>query len=77
MLGEKLMKLIAKERDNRPAVILLNPLTGTPDFDRYRPLESELPQEQPTAELIQYEVSGESADEVLARVQAEHACKEL
>ena len=47
-------------------------MTGVPDFERYRPMESELPQQQPTAELIQYEVAGESVDDVLARVIAAH-----
>lgn len=72
MLGEKLMKLIGEERDNRPAAIIIDPMTGVPDFERYRPMESELPQQQPTAELIQYEVAGESVDDVLARVIAAH-----
>lgn len=75
MLGEKLMKLIGEERDNRPAAIIIDPMTGVPDFEGYRPMESELPQQQPAAELIQHEVSGESADEVLARVIAEHQRK--
>lgn len=75
MLGEKLMQLIGEERDGRPAAIIIDPMTGVPDFDRYRPMESELPQQQPAAELIQHEVSGESADEMLARVIAEHARK--
>lgn len=72
MLGEKLMKLIGEERDNRPAAIIIDPMTGVPDFEHYRPMESELPQQQPTAELIQYEVAGESVDDVLARVIAAH-----
>lgn len=72
MLGEKLMKLIGEERDNRPAAVIIDPMTGVPDFERYRPMESELPQQQPTAELIQYEVAGESVDDVLARVIAAH-----
>lgn len=75
MLGEKLMKLIGEERDNRPAAVIIDPMTGVPDFEGYRPMESELPQQQPAAELIQHEVSGESADEVLARVFAEHQRK--
>lgn len=75
MLGEKLMKLIGEERDNRPAAVIIDPMTGVPDFEGYRPMESELPQQQPAAELIQHEVSGESADEVLARVIAEHQRK--
>ena len=72
MLGEKLMKWIGEERDNRPAAVIIDPLTGVPDFDGYRPRESELPQQQPAAELIQHEVAGESADDVLAIVIAEH-----
>lgn len=72
MLGEKLMKLIGEERDNRPAAIIIDPMTGVPDFEGYRPMESELPQQQPAAELIQYEVAGESVDDVLARVIAAH-----
>ena len=71
MLGEKLMKVIGEGRDNRPAAVIIDPMTGVPDFERYRPMESELPQ-QPTAELIQYEVAGESVDDVLARVIAAH-----
>ena len=72
MLGEKLMKVIGEGRDNRPAAVIIDPMTGMPDFERYRPMESELPQQQPTAELIQYEVAGESVDDVLARVIAAH-----
>lgn len=64
------MKVIGEGRDNRPAAVIIDPMTGVPDFDRYRPMESELPQQQPTAELIQYEVAGESVDDVLARVIA-------
>ena len=66
------MKVIGEGRDNRPAAVIIDPMTGVPDFDRYRPMESELPQQQPTAELIQYEVAGESGDDVLARVIAAH-----
>lgn len=66
------MKVIGEGRDNRPAAVIIDPMTGVPDFDRYRPMESELPQQQPTAELIQYEVAGESVDDVLARVIAAH-----
>lgn len=66
------MKVIGEGRDNRPAAVIINPMTGVPDFERYRPMESELPQQQPTAELIQYEVAGESVDDVLARVIAAH-----
>lgn len=65
------MKVIGEGRDNRPAAVIIDPMTGVPDFERYRPMESELPQ-QPTAELIQYEVAGESVDDVLARVIAAH-----
>lgn len=72
MLGEKLMKFIGEQRNNRPAAVIIDPMTGVPDFERYRPMESELPQQQPTAELIQYEVAGESVDDVLARVIAAH-----
>lgn len=72
MLEEKLMKVIGEGRDNRPAAVIIDPMTGVPDFERYRPVESELPQQQPTAELIQYEVAGESVDDVLARVIAAH-----
>lgn len=72
MLGEKLMKFIGEQRNNRPAAVIIDPMTGVPDFDRFRPMESELPQQQPTAELIQYEVAGESVDDVLARVIAAH-----
>lgn len=75
MLGEKLMKVIGEGRDNRPAAVIIDPMTGVPDFEGYRPMESELPQQQPTAELIQYEVAGESADEMLAHVIAEHEKK--
>ena len=66
------MKVIGEGRDNRPAAVIIDPMTGVPDFDRYRPMESELPQQQPTAELIQYEVAGESVDDVLAQVIAAH-----
>ena len=66
------MKVIGEGRDNRPAAAIIDPMTGVPDFERYRPMESELPQQQPTAELIQYEVAGESVDDVLARVIAAH-----
>lgn len=66
------MKVIGEGRDNRPAAVIIDPMTGVPDFERYRPMESELPQQQPTAELIQYEVTGESVDDVLARVIAAH-----
>lgn len=66
------MKVIGEGRDNRPAAVIIDPTTGVPDFERYRPMESELPQQQPTAELIQYEVAGESVDDVLARVIAAH-----
>lgn len=66
------MKVIGEGRDNRPAAVVIDPMTGVPDFERYRPMESELPQQQPTAELIQYEVAGESVDDVLARVIAAH-----
>ena len=66
------MKVIGEGRDNRPAAVSIDPMTGVPDFERYRPMESELPQQQPTAELIQYEVAGESVDDVLARVIAAH-----
>lgn len=66
------MKVISEGRDNRPAAVIIDPMTGVPDFERYRPMESELPQQQPTAELIQYEVAGESVDDVLARVIAAH-----
>lgn len=66
------MKVIGEGRDNRPAALIIDPMTGVPDFERYRPMESELPQQQPTAELIQYEVAGESVDDVLARVIAAH-----
>ena len=66
------MKMIGEGRDNRPAAVIIDPMTGVPDFERYRPMESELPQQQPTAELIQYEVAGESVDDVLARVIAAH-----
>lgn len=66
------MKVIGERRDNRPAAVIIDPMTGVPDFERYRPMESELPQQQPTAELIQYEVAGESVDDVLARVIAAH-----
>lgn len=66
------MKVIGEGRDNRPAAVIIDPITGVPDFERYRPMESELPQQQPTAELIQYEVAGESVDDVLARVIAAH-----
>lgn len=72
MFGEKIMKIIGEDRDNRPAAIIIDPMTGVPDFDRYRPMESELPQQQPTAELIQYEVAGESVDDLLARIVAAH-----
>lgn len=71
------MKVIGEGRDNRPAAVIIDPMTGVPDFEGYRPMESELPQQQPAAELIQYEVSGESADEVLARVIAEHEKKTI
>ena len=66
------MKFIGEKRNNRPAAVIIDPMTGVPDFERYRPMESELPQQQPTAELIQYEVAGESVDDVLARVIAAH-----
>lgn len=66
------MKVIGEGRDNRPAAVIIDPMTGVPDFERYRPMESELPQQQPTAELIQYEVAGESVDDVLERVIAAH-----
>lgn len=66
------MKVIGEGRDNRPAAVIIDPMTGVPDFERYRPMESELPQQQPTAELIQYEVAGESVDDVLARAIAAH-----
>ena len=66
------MKVIGEGRDNRPAAVIIDPMTGVPDFERYRPMDSELPQQQPTAELIQYEVAGESVDDVLARVIAAH-----
>lgn len=66
------MKVIGEGRDNRPAAVIIDPMTGVPDFERYRPMESELPQQQPTAELIQYEVAGESVDDVLTRVIAAH-----
>ena len=66
------MKVIGEGRDNRPAAVIIDPMTGVPDFERYRPMESELPQQQSTAELIQYEVAGESVDDVLARVIAAH-----
>ena len=66
------MKVIGEGRDNRPAAVIIDPMTGVPDFERYRPMESELPQQQPTAELIQYEVDGESVDDVLSRVIAAH-----
>ena len=66
------MKVIGEGRDNRPAAVIIDPMTGVPEFERYRPMESELPQQQPTAELIQYEVAGESVDDVLARVIAAH-----
>ncbi len=66
------MKVIGEGRDNRPAAVIIDPMTGVPDFERYRPMESELPQQQLTAELIQYEVAGESVDDVLARVIAAH-----
>lgn len=66
------MKVIGEGRDNRPAAVIIDPMTGVPDFERYRPMESELPQQQPTAELIQYEVAGESVDDVLARVIEAH-----
>lgn len=66
------MKVVGEGRDNRPAAVIIDPMTGVPDFERYRPMESELPQQQPTAELIQYEVAGESVDDVLARVIAAH-----
>ena len=66
------MKVIGEGRDNRPAAVIIDPMTGVPDFERYRPMESELPQQQPTAELIQYEVAGESVADVLARVIAAH-----
>lgn len=66
------MKVIGEGRDNRPAAVIIDPMTSVPDFERYRPMESELPQQQPTAELIQYEVAGESVDDVLARVIAAH-----
>lgn len=66
------MKVIGEGRANRPAAVIIDPMTGVPDFERYRPMESELPQQQPTAELIQYEVAGESVDDVLARVIAAH-----
>lgn len=66
------MKVIGEGHDNRPAAVIIDPMTGVPDFERYRPMESELPQQQPTAELIQYEVAGESVDDVLARVIAAH-----
>lgn len=66
------MKVIGEGRDNRPAAVIIDPMTGVPDFERYRPMEGELPQQQPTAELIQYEVAGESVDDVLARVIAAH-----
>ena len=66
------MKVIGEGRDNRPAAVIIDPMTGVPDFERYRPMESELPQQHPTAELIQYEVAGESVDDVLARVIAAH-----
>ena len=66
------MKVCGEGRDNRPAAVIIDPMTGVPDFERYRPMESELPQQQPTAELIQYEVAGESVDDVLARVIAAH-----
>ena len=66
------MKVIGEGRDNRPAAVIIDPMTGVPDFERYRTMESELPQQQPTAELIQYEVAGESVDDVLARVIAAH-----
>lgn len=66
------MKVIGEGRDNRPAAVIIDPMTGVPDFERYRPMESELPQQQPTAELIRYEVAGESVDDVLARVIAAH-----
>ena len=61
-----------EERGNQPVAVIIDPLTGVPDFEGYRPRESELPQQQPAAELIQHEVSGESADDILARVYQEH-----
>lgn len=72
MLVEKMMKAIGGLRGNKPAAVIIDPLTGVPDFDGYRPRESELPQQQPAAELIQHEVSGESAEDILARVYLEH-----
>lgn len=72
MFGDKLIKHMRMVRDGRPVAVVFDPFTGTPDFEGYRPRESELPQQQPVAEVIQHEVSGESADEMLARVIAAH-----
>ncbi|MEE0435741.1 MAG: hypothetical protein UDB11_10150 [Peptococcaceae bacterium] len=72
MLGDKLIKKIRETRGNTPVAVILDPLTGLPDFEGYRPKESELPQEQPAAELIQHEVAGESTDALLARIVAAH-----
>lgn len=59
-------------RGNQPVAVIIDPTTGMPDFEGYRPRESELPQDQPAAEMIQYEVAGESADDILASVMAAH-----
>lgn len=59
-------------RGNQPVAVIIDPRTGVPDFEGYRPHESELPQDQPAAEMIQHEVAGESADEILEKVIAVH-----
>lgn len=46
-------------RGSQPAATIFNPMTATPDFDGYRPQERDLPQNQPAAEMIEKEVSGE------------------
>lgn len=75
MLGDKLAQKILAARDGRPVAVAFDPMTGVPDAEGYRPRESELPQQQPVAEVIQYEVAGETADDVLAQVMAAHAAR--
>ena len=72
---KKLLARIFAAREGRPPAVIIDPMTGVPDFDGYRPREWELPQQQPEAEMIEHTVQQESAEEILAAVRAAHAAR--
>ncbi|MDO4280098.1 MAG: hypothetical protein Q4C56_00555 [Peptococcaceae bacterium] len=50
------------ERGDTPVATIIDPMTGVPDFEGYRPMESELPQTQPSAEVFEQTTTAATDD---------------